>query len=151
MEKVSVSISCSPSELFSIHQDFSRRREWESGLRDIRLIGPEQHPRVGLRTCIQLWAGMSVEAEYAAFEPPRLIAVDVVKGPPFLKSFSVIWFFERGPVGSVVHVEFDLVTRPTFLRAISIPVVRWHLRHRLNRLKTYVENRPRQLSRSERI
>lgn len=151
MEKVSVFISCSAGELFSIHQDFSRRPEWESGLRAIRLIGPEEQPRVGLTTCIRLWTGISIEAEYTAFEPPRLLAVEMVKGPKFLKSFAATWFFERAPAGTIARIEFEWESRPRLLKAALAPVVRWQMMHRLNRLKAYVENRPRQLPQPGRL
>ena len=91
----SIVIDADPAALFRLTQDYDRRLEWDPFLRSARLIGDAREPGVGVRALCVAKNGWAMETEYASFEPPRVIAVKMTRGPWFLERFAGAWHFEE--------------------------------------------------------
>jgi hypothetical protein len=60
-----------------------------------------------------------METKYVSFNPPRACAVEMTRGPWFLRSFSGSWRFDRVGQGVTrVTFTYSLVGRPAFLSGL---------------------------------
>ncbi len=135
----SVVISAPRDFLFSLTQDYSRRLEWDPFLKSAALVGEATHAAVGVRALCVAHNGMGMETEYVSFNPPRVTAVKMTRGPWIIAQFAGSWRFEEVGGGTRVTFEYHLRARPGFLT----PLVRWvfgrDTRKRLAALKAAVE------------
>ena len=82
-----------------------------------------------------------METEYVSFNPPRVTAIKMTRGPWIVAHFAGSWRFEEvGPAETRVVFEYHLRARPGFLT----PIVGWvfgrDTKKRLRALKKAVEN-----------
>jgi ribosome-associated toxin RatA of RatAB toxin-antitoxin module len=65
-----------------------------------------------------------METEYVTFEPPRVTAVTMTRGPAFLASFSGSWRFEPNDAGgTTVTFAYHFKSRPRWLRWLMEPIL----------------------------
>ena len=90
-DKVCVDISADPQVIFDLVHDYQRRLEWDPFLQEARLLGGAKEAGRGVRTlCVarSRLAGLGMETVYITYSPPRVAAVQMTRGPWFLKSFA---------------------------------------------------------------
>ncbi len=103
-------------ELFALTQDYGLRLSWDPFLREARLLGGAARAAKGVRAWCVAWHGLGMETEYVTFEPPRVAAVRMTRGPLPLASFAGSWRFdEAGPGRTRVAFRYHLVARPRLL------------------------------------
>jgi uncharacterized protein YndB with AHSA1/START domain len=142
-----VEIDAPPEAVFDAFHDYAIRLEWDSMLREARLLGGATRAGVGVRSlCVGTWQGafMAVETEYVSFARGRLAAVKLTNRPPFFRQFAATLRHEpSGAGGSRTTYIYSFEARPSFLRPVLDPVMTILLdrevRRRLARLRAYLE------------
>ena len=142
----SIVIASSPEALFCLTQDYGRRLEWDPFLKSARLVGDAKSAGVGVRAYCVARSGLGMETEYVSFNPPRVTAVKMTRGPWLIASFAGSWRFEEvGPGQTRVRFSYQLQGRPKFLSWLVTPLLARvfgrDTRKRLLALKVAVEER----------
>ena len=139
-------ISATPSELFSLTQDYNRRLEWDPFLKSAELLEGATAAGVGVRAYCVAHNGLGMETEYVSFNPPRTCAVKMTRGPRLIDNFAGSWHFEEVAPGTTrVSFRYHLQARPRWLSWLLTPIMGWvfvrDTRKRLAALKAAVEKR----------
>ena len=134
----------SPSEVFALTQDYSRRLSWDPFLRRAELVGGASAAGVGVRSWCVARMGVGMETEYVSFAPPRIAAVKMTRGPWFLESFGGAWEFTPAGAGATtVSFRYQFRTRPRWLSWLIEPLARrwfsWETRKRVVALETALQ------------
>ncbi len=90
--QVSVEIGALAAEVFAVIHDYARRLEWDSLLREARIVSPDEQAGLGVRTvCTGTWAnlGLAMETETISFSPGQVAAVKMVRPMPFFRRYGV--------------------------------------------------------------
>jgi hypothetical protein len=87
------SIAAPAESIFTLSQDYSRRLSWDPFLREAVLLGNNASAGVGTRSWCVAWFGLGMESEYVSFDPPKVVAVKMTKGPWILRQFAASWNF----------------------------------------------------------
>jgi len=122
-----VEIRAAPGAVFKLTHDYSRRLEWDTRLKEARLLDGAEAAGPGVKSlCVGRTAllGLSLETVYITFDPPWMSAVEMTRGPALFGSFAASIRHEviRPGVTRVIyrgHVE----TRPRWLRWLLEPLV----------------------------
>jgi ribosome-associated toxin RatA of RatAB toxin-antitoxin module len=134
-----VVIAASPEALYELTQDYSRRLTWDPFLEEARLIGDDA---AGLS--VRAWCvarnGFAMETEYVSFNPPKACAVEMTRGPWFLRKFAGSWRFEHAANGTKVSFTYNLLGRPLILTRLLGRVFGRDTSRRLLALKRHVED-----------
>ena len=137
-------VNGSPSEVFALTQDYSRRLSWDPFLRRAELVGGATTPGVGVRAWCVARSGLGMETEYVSFVAPRIAAVRMTRGPWIIESFGGAWEFS--PVGdgaTRVVFRYQFRTRPRWLAWLVEPLARrwfsWETRKRVVALQAALE------------
>ena len=118
----SVVVSAPREVLFSLTQDYSRRLLWDPFLKSAALVGGATQAAVGVRALCVAHNGMGMETEYVSFNPPRVTAVKMTRGPWVIAQFAGSWRFEEvTPTETRVIFEYHLRARP----GVLTPLVGW--------------------------
>ncbi|MHC4973966.1 MAG: SRPBCC family protein [Planctomycetota bacterium] len=145
--EATVEIRACPGAIFQLTHDYSRRLEWDTLLKEARLLDGAQAAGPGVKSvCVGRSAllGLSVETVYITFDPPWLAAIEMTRGPALFGNFAASIRHEviRPGVTRVIyrgHVE----TRPRWLRWLLEPLVNHgfsrETKRRLNSLKRTLE------------
>jgi ribosome-associated toxin RatA of RatAB toxin-antitoxin module len=125
-----------PAEVFALTQDYSRRLAWDPFLCRAELVGGAEAPGVGVRAWCVTRSGLSMETEYVSFDPPRVAAVRMTRGPWALQSFGGAWEFRAiGDGMTSVAFRYQFRTRPQWLAWLLEPLARqwfsWETRRRV--------------------
>lgn len=136
----SILIAASPSDLFALTQDYSRRLEWDPFLKSAELLDGATSANVGVRAYCVAHTGMGMETEYVSFNPPRACAVKMTRGPRMIATFAGSWRFEETSPGHTrVGFRYNLRAMPW----LFTPIIGWlfgrDTRNRLKALKAAVE------------
>ena len=123
-------VDARPDVVFSLTQDYSRRLAWDPFLREARLLGGAAAPAVGVRAWCVARSGVGMETEYVAFDPPRVVAVRMTRGPRFLEVFGGTWDFKSVDSNRTkVTFRYQLRARPRWLAWMLEPIARWWFAH----------------------
>ena len=135
----SAEIAATPEILFDLTQDYGRRLDWDSYLKEARLIDAKR-PGVGVHAWCVATNGFGMETRYVSFRPPSACAVEMVRGPWLLKAFSGSWRFEPvGPCRTRVEFIYSLAGRPAFLTRVLAKIFDHDTRRRLAALRRAAE------------
>ena len=140
----SITISASPSELFALTQDYERRLEWDPFLKSAELLAGAVAAGVEVRAYCVAHSGLGMETEYVSFQPPRVCAVKMTRGPWLIDSFAGAWRFEAAAAGQTrVGFRYHLRAWPRWLSWLLTPLLARlfarDTRKRLLALKSAVE------------
>jgi hypothetical protein len=139
----SVEVAAEPRTLFDWTQDYSRRLDWDPFLREATLVGEAERAGLGVRAWCVARVGLGMETRYVSFNPPGACAVEMTRGPWFIRSFAGSWRFEPlEPGRSRVTFSYHLVGRPALLTRLLVQVFARETRRRLAALKRVVESGP---------
>jgi hypothetical protein len=148
--KLSVEIDAPCRVVFDVVHDYDCRLEWDSMLREARLLDGMTAAGLGVRSrCVGTWrsAFLPLETEYIRFEPGRVAAVNLTNRPPFFDQFAATIKHEALSDGrSRTTYIYFFRARPRFLAPLLEPIMnvmlKWEVRKRLHALRGYVESRP---------
>jgi ribosome-associated toxin RatA of RatAB toxin-antitoxin module len=140
MFRQSIDIAAEHSVLFDMTQDYEHRLAWDPFLKEARLLAGAAEPSVGVKAWCVAKFGIGMETRYVSFNPPRACAVEMTRGPWFLRSFAGSWRFDAiGEGRARVSFSYSLVARPTFLNGLLRFVFAREVSHRLEALKQAAE------------
>jgi hypothetical protein len=117
-------IHAEPMPLFLLSQDYTRRLAWDPFLREARLLDGASAAAVGVRAWCAARGGLGMETEYVSYDPPRVTAVRMTRGPRILERFAGAWRFQEvGPGITRVSFQYALAARPVWLRFALDPLL----------------------------
>ena len=144
----SIIIAATPNQLFALTQDYAHRLEWDPFLRSAQLLDGALTAGVGVRAYCVSRSGLGMETEYVSWNPPRVAAVKMTRGPWMIDSFAGSWRFEEVAPGQTrVDFRYNLRAWPRWLSWLVSPVLALvfgrDTRKRLAALRAAVEGRRR--------
>jgi hypothetical protein len=148
-ETFSIEINAPSHVVFDVIHDYTCRLEWDTMLREARLLGGATAAGPGVRSlCAGTWKGafLALETEYIQFEPGRVAAVKLTNRPPFFDRFAATIRHEGvGDARSRTTYIYSFHARPRFLAPILEPIMnvmmKRETRMRLEALRRYIEHR----------
>jgi hypothetical protein len=143
--EVSEIIPASSAAVFELLHDYGRRLEWDTLLQAAYLHDGSEHAEKGaVSTCVGRSAlgSMALTTEYVSYDPPRLAAVKMVRGPWLFASWAASIRHEDLPgEQSRIRYTWQFQVRPRGLGWLVGPVVKrifyWETRKRLRALKKH--------------
>jgi hypothetical protein len=139
-----------PSDLvFDVVHDYNRRLEWDTMLREARLLDGAVAAGSGVRSrCAGTWMGLflALETEYIQFSRGVVAAVQLTNRPLLFGRFAAT-IRHRPASGSrsLLSYTYSFRARPRWLAPILEPVMnvmmRRETRRRLQALSRYLEGR----------
>ncbi|WP_442509664.1 SRPBCC family protein [Novipirellula sp. SH528] len=145
---LTIDIHAASEDVFDLIHDYSRRLEWDTFLREARLLNGAQVADVGVSSrCIARCAvgGAAMDTNYITFSRPTVAAVSMTRGPWFLRSFAASIRHEIIDDDTVrVSYRYSFKAFPRLLAFLIEPVIQWVFRRetsrRLSALKCFVEH-----------
>ncbi|HLN32673.1 MAG TPA: SRPBCC family protein [Gemmataceae bacterium] len=143
-----IEIRCEAQEIFDLIHDYDRRLEWDSFLKKAGLLDGATKAGSGVHTlCIarNMIGGLAMEAIYISYNPPRVAAIAMTRGPVFFKSFAAT-LLQKAVARGVTQViyRYNFRTRPGWLSFLLDPIVEAvfsrEVRSRLRGLKRVAES-----------
>jgi hypothetical protein len=108
----SIEVDGSREAIFWWMQDYGRRLEWDTFLREARLVDAEE-AGLGVRAWCVDTKGRGMETEYVSFKPPERVAVKMTRGPWVFRSFAGAWIYrEVAPERTLVTFRYHVEARP---------------------------------------
>ena len=143
-----IDIRATPEMAFDLIHDYPRRLEWDTFLKEARLLEGAESAGVGVQarcTARNGFGGLVMETVYVSFDRPRVAAVKMTRGPAVLETFAASLRQDDVEAGITrVTYRFNFSTKPRWLRAILDPIAaalfRREVRQRLQALKRYLEH-----------
>jgi len=143
----SVVIHAASEDVFDLIHNYSRRLEWDTFLREARLLSDAQAAGLGVSSrCVARWTvgGLGMDTVYITFERPAVAAVRMTRGPFFLRSFAASIRQDRlDDKRTRVTYRYNLQSQPRCLAFLMQPIVRWvfqrETQRRLEALKRFLE------------
>jgi hypothetical protein len=145
--EASIEIRAPSGEIFALTHDYDRRLEWDTLLKEARLLDGATRAGLGVKSiCVgkNRLFGMGVETVYIRFDPPDAAAVEMTGGPRLFETFAASILHEPAGLGFTrVTYRGHVKTRPRWLRWLVEPIVaasfRRETRKRLEALKRACE------------
>src|SRR5262245_9761200 len=102
-----------PAEgVFALSQDYGLRKLWDPFVREMRFLDGARAAGNGTRVWVRAWTGLTMEAQYVSYRPPRSVAMKMRRGPWFFSMFAGTWIFEPdGCDATVVTFRYAFRTR----------------------------------------
>jgi len=146
-ESHSIEIDAPCDAVFDLVHDYQRRLEWDSMLREARLLDGATSAGTGVRSrCVGTWKGafLPMETEYVQFDRGRVAAVRLTNRPWFFDQFAATIRHDAvGEARSRTTYIYSFKARPRLLAPWLEPIMNLMLarevRHRLQSLRAFVE------------
>ena len=146
---LSIEINAPCAVVFDVIHDYGRRLEWDTLLREARLLDGATAAGLGVRSlCVGTWhsAFLALETEYIRFEPGKVAAVRLTNRPLFFDQFAATLRHEAtDEVRSRTTYIYFFRARPAFLSPILEPIMnallRREVKKRLCSLRDFVQER----------
>lgn len=146
-EKLSIEIDAPCDAVFDLLHDYGCRLQWDSMLREARLLDGATSAGPGVRSrCVGTWRGAftAMETEYIQFDPGRVAAVKLTNRPLFFERFAAtIRHDGLDEARSRVTYIYSFGGRPRFLAPLLEPIMnvllRREVRNRLRSLRRFLE------------
>jgi ribosome-associated toxin RatA of RatAB toxin-antitoxin module len=117
----SIVVAATPANLFALTQNYDRRLDWDPFLKRAQLLRASE-PAVGVEALCSARSGLAMTTVYLSYKPPKLCAIQMTRGPWFIRQFAGSWrFFARSSNMTEVRFCYVIVGRPRFLS----PLLRW--------------------------
>jgi len=137
-------IAAPPGPLFALAQDYRLRRAWDPFVRAMRFPDGEAASALGVRVWVRAWNGLTMEVRFTGFQPPRVVAMKMVRGPWFFGQFAGTWRFDArddGRTDVTFRYFFRLRSGLRLLEPLVGVILRRDIRARLLGLRRGVEER----------
>jgi len=130
-----IEVNAAQEVVFNFSQDYGRRLEWDTFLKEAVLIHGATTARLGVKAYCVSKGGYKMETEYVSYKPPKVTAVKISKGPYMFRSFVGSWNF-KGISGIKTEVVFTYSFNLRFPFNLIGFYIKWDLRNNVrNRLK----------------
>jgi len=90
-----IEIDENPGKVFDYTQDYNNRLAWDTFLIKAELIENAEKAGKGVKAYCVAKNGIGMETEYVTFNPPKVTAIKMTKGPYFFKTFLGSWTFKE--------------------------------------------------------
>ena len=135
-----IEIAADPRTLFDLSQDYDHRLDWDPFLSEARLVDAEA-PAIGVHAWCVSRSGIGMETRYVSFRPPEACAVEMTRGPWFLRAFAGSWrFTPLAPGRTAVDFTYHVAGRPGWITPILAIAFRRDSWRRLIALRSKVES-----------
>ncbi len=142
-----IEIRAASAAVFDLLHDYSRRLEWDPFLREACLLNGATSAGIGVSSrCVarRIVGGLAMETRYLTFAPPRVAAVNMVRGPWLFRTFAAsICQHPTAADRTQVTYRYHFQLRPRWLTWLLNPLVHWifhrETRRRLAALKDFLE------------
>jgi ribosome-associated toxin RatA of RatAB toxin-antitoxin module len=130
---ISEEILCNAETLFYLASDYSKRLEWDPFMKRMEFLDGATTMQKGGLTRTHTHYGLTMDTVFIQYQPPEVIAMDMVRGPFFFRHFAGTWRF--GKIG-------EGKSRASFIYSFSFvfpfhwalgPLVLWRLRTEMER------------------
>ena len=135
-------IKSTQTKVFDYTQDYSKRLEWDTFLKQADLVGVDAASK-GVRAYCVAKNGLGMETEYLTFQRPRATAIKMTKGPYMFKSFIGSWKFKDLGENNIevafmysFNLRFPFNIIPQFIKMN----LKKNVKQRLKDLKLNIEN-----------
>jgi len=123
----SIEIRRDAQAIFDLIHDYDRRLEWDTFLKKACLLNGSTKAGRGVRTlCVarNMMGGLAMEAVYVTFNPPRVAAFAMTRGPVFFKFFAAT-LIQKAVAPGVTQVvyRYKFQTRPGWLSFLLDPLI----------------------------
>ena len=81
--------------IFDYTQDYNNRLTWDTFLKKADLINGATEAGKGVKAWCVAHNGLGMETEYVTFNPPKVTAIKMTRGPYLFKSFLGSWTFKE--------------------------------------------------------
>jgi len=85
--------------------------------REMRFLDGAELAAAGVRVWVRAWTGLTMEVQYVGFQPPRSVAMKMIRGPWFFRQFAGTWLVpaarqrpDRSYLSLLVHDARTVVT-----------------------------------------
>jgi ribosome-associated toxin RatA of RatAB toxin-antitoxin module len=132
-----------PAEvIFDYTQDYGKRLDWDTFLKQAELINGATEPDKGVKAWCVARNGIGMETRYVTYSRPRTTAVKMTKGPYMFRTFAGSWTFstvEEDKSKVTFFYTYRLRFPFTLLGVLIKSNLRNNVRQRLRDLKKCVE------------
>jgi hypothetical protein len=139
----SIDVDMPAAAVFALSQDYGRRA-WDPFLRRMRFLDGATEAAPGVRVWVKARNGLAMEVRYTTVDRPGHVAVSMVRGPWWLRTFAGGWRFREAAAGHT-QVVFRYHFSLRALGAVFDRPVAWALRRamdaRVRALKRAAEER----------
>lgn len=149
--KISCQMPASAVTVFEVVHDYSRRLEWDTLLKEAKLINGAEAAGIGVCSLCRgrSWlGGFALETEYISFKPAQVAAVKLVNRPLCFDTFAAT--IRHLPVNestSELEYNYNFTARPTWLRWVLHPFMSFFFRYethkRLQALQKFLSEQSR--------
>ncbi|HEY0585919.1 MAG TPA: SRPBCC family protein [Pseudoduganella sp.] len=116
-------VGASAEYLFKLTQDYDLRAKWDPLTAEAFLINAKDAAQGELVRCTAA-NGLSMDTVYVSYQPNKVAAVKLIKGPYIFDKFAGGWNFkELGPGRTRVLFSYNITTKPRWLSWLLTPVV----------------------------
>lgn len=121
---------------------------WDPFMRSMDFLDGADRMAKGVKTRTVAYNRMTMDTVFVAYDPPNVIAMEMVAGPFLFRSMAGTWRFHAGagPAGETrADFIYNFSTRPALLKPLLDRIVGSCLgrdmERRISRLKAYAEDR----------
>lgn len=90
----SIKIDCSDDLVFNYTQNYKNRLKWDVFLKTANLMNNATEAGRGVKAYCVAKNGLGMVTEYITYNPPKVTAVKMTRGPYLFKSFQGSWTFK---------------------------------------------------------
>jgi hypothetical protein len=90
-----IEINSRSEAVFNYTQDYSNRLKWDTFLKKADLIDGAVNAGKGVKAYCVAKNGLDMVTEYVTFNPPKVTAIKMTKGPYLFRSFLGSWTFKE--------------------------------------------------------
>lgn len=140
-----IRIQANAANVFDYTQDYGKRLQWDTFLKKADLMDGASTAAKGVKAHCVAQNGLGMVTEYVTFNPPKVTAVRMTKGPYMFKSFLGSWTFKAidHHTTEVIFLYSFAVRFPFTLLAKSIRRrLENNVKQRLADLKHHIEYQP---------
>ena len=102
---------------FDAAHDYAKRKAWDPFIRSYRFLDCEkpENLKVGDRVWARAHNGLTMTVRYETIQRPRLVAMQMTRGPWFFRKFTGVWRFTPEAEGTRILFRYGFEIRRTFL------------------------------------
>lgn len=139
--KHSLIIEASNEYLFDLTQDYSKRKAWDSLIKDIKLLTPLP---IGKGSQLEYTAnnGLTMVVEYQNYQRPTIASIRMISDSRLFAHFGGGWQFkalDKHLTKVTFAYSFEIAVLPKLLNPIFAKIFLWENQKRFKALKKYAQ------------
>jgi hypothetical protein len=136
------------SDVYQISQDYDVRYEWDPFPEKIEILNGMSSVKPGAEVRVFAKSGLIMDVQFVQMNPPSVAAVQMTKGPIFIRNFAGSWVFRADGSASTLakfrySIKLKFWTFPFFSERFAAFYFKKIVIARMQGLKNYSEARHR--------